>query len=31
VAIVGGSEGVAIVKEAPKRQTLKGGFGRKDE
>jgi hypothetical protein len=28
VAIVGGAEGVAIVKEAPKRQTLKGGFGR---
>lgn len=31
VAIVGGSEGVAIVKEAPKRPTLKGGFGRKAE
>jgi membrane-associated protease RseP (regulator of RpoE activity) len=28
VAIVGGAEGVAIVKEAPKRPTLKGGFGR---
>ena len=28
VAIVGGAEGVAIVKEAKKRPTLKGGFGR---
>lgn len=30
VAIVGGPEGVAIVRQEPRRPTLSGGFGRSD-